>query len=154
RAWPCGPPRRMRSTWTWMDSWEVRKGPDQAVLKVRDTSAPAGPVVSPAPTGRRLTRVTSVDDREDVARGEDQVLLALVLDLGAAVLRVDDLVPLLDVHGDTVAVLVEAALADRDDGALLGLLLGGVRDDEAGRRGGLGSGGLDENLVLKRLDRH
>src|SRR5438093_11484909 len=36
-------------------------------------------------------------DGEDVASGEDQVVLALDLDLGAAVLGVDDLVPGLDV---------------------------------------------------------
>src|SRR5919198_1156193 len=40
------------------------------------------------------------DDGEHVAGGQDQVLLALDLHLGAAVLRVDDLVPDLDVHGD------------------------------------------------------
>ena len=79
-----------------------------------------------------------LDDGEDVARGEDEVLLAAVLDLGAAVLAVDDHVADRDVERDAVAVVVEAAGADREDLALLGLLLGGVRDDEAGRGGLLG----------------
>src|SRR5690606_9424405 len=37
-----------------------------------------------------VARGRSADDREDVTRGEDEVLLAAVLDLGAAVLAVDD----------------------------------------------------------------
>src|SRR5690606_3526989 len=44
---------------------------------------------------------------EQVARGQDQVLLAGVLDLGAAVLAVDDLVADLDVERNTVAVVVK-----------------------------------------------
>ena len=50
-----------------------------------------------------------------------------VLDLGAAVLRVDDRVADLDVDRDAVALVVDAAGADSEDGALLRLLLGGVR---------------------------
>src|SRR3954469_13573963 len=93
-----------------------------------------------------------LDDREDVARGEDELLLARVLDLGAAVLAVDDLVADVDVERDAVAVVVDAARADRQDLALLGLLLGGVRDDQAGSRGLLGVEGLDDDPVLERLD--
>src|SRR6266540_4246325 len=90
------------------------------------------------------------DDGEDVARGQDQVLLAVVLDLGAAVLGVDDRVAHLDVERHPLAVL-EAPGADRDDLALLGLLLGGVRDDNA--RGGclLTLARLDDDPVLERL---
>ena len=81
-----------------------------------------------------------------------EVLLAGVLDLGAAVLAVDDLVADGDVERDAVAVVVDAARADREDLALLGLLLGGVRDDQAGRRGLLGLERLDDDAVLERLD--
>src|SRR4051794_35728010 len=95
---------------------------------------------------------SSGNDREDVARGKDEVLLAGVLDLGAAVLAVDDLVTDSDVERDTVAVVVDAAGTDRQDLALLGLLLGGVRDDETGGRGLLGLHGLDDNAVFERLD--
>src|SRR3954453_12901497 len=103
--------------------------------------------------GRRTTGLpASVDDREHVARGEDQVLLAVVLDLGAAVLRVDDDVAHRAVQRGAVAVVVHPARADRQDLALLGLLLGGVRDDDAGGRGGLGLAGLNDDLVLERLD--
>src|SRR5207302_7637103 len=79
-------------------------------------------------------RVLLLDDREHVAGREDEVLVALDLDLRAAVLRVDDFVPHLHVHGGPLAVL-ELAGADRDDLALLRLLLGRIRDHDPGDRG-------------------
>ena len=106
--------------------------------------------------GRALSRSVGLllDDREDVAGREHQVLLAGVLDLGAAVLRVEDRVADLDVDRDAVALVVDAAGADSEDGALLRLLLGGVGDDDARRRGGLRLVRLDEDPVLERLDRN
>src|ERR1700760_3996653 len=95
------------------------------------------------------------NDSQHVACRQDQVLLAVVLDLGAAVLAVDDGVTLRDVDRDPLrAILVPPAGADCDDGALLGLLLGGVRNDQTGRGRGLGLVGLHENLVLEWLDLH
>src|ERR687889_683830 len=106
--------------------------------------------------GRTGDAVLLADLGEDVARGEDEVLLAVVLDLGAAVLAVDDLVADGDVERHAVAVVVDAAGADREDLALLGLLLRGVRDDQAGGRGLLGLHSLDHDAVLERrdVDRH
>src|SRR4051812_1774355 len=92
-----------------------------------------------------------LDDREHVAGGQDEVLLGAELDLGAAVLREDDGVTLVDVQRQPLAVL-EAAGADSDDGALLGLLLGGVRDDDAGRRRLLGLQHRHDDAVFERLD--
>ena len=112
----------------------------------------------PRPAGGDLSqRATSLgdgsgNDGEHVAGGEDEVLLAGVLHLGAAVLAVDDLVADGDVERDAVAVVVDATRADRQDLALLGLLLGGVRDDQAGGRGLLGVEGLDDDAVLEGLD--
>src|SRR6201988_4554695 len=101
------------------------------------------------------TRCLLVDDCQHVASGQDQVLLAVVLDLGAAVLAVDDDVALRNVQRNPlVAVLVPPAGADCDDGAFLRLLLGGVRNDQTGRGRGLGLIGLHENLVLEWLDLH
>src|SRR3954467_13364510 len=74
-----------------------------------------------------------LDDGENVAGGEDEVLIRAVLDLGAAVLGEDDGVTFLDVQRQPLAVL-EAAGADSENGAFLRLLLGGVGDDDA-RRG-------------------
>src|SRR4051812_47271833 len=94
-----------------------------------------------------------LDDREHVAGGEDEVLLVVVLDLGAAVLAVDHDVTDLDVERHALgAVLVETARAYREDGALLRLLLGGVGDDEARGRRLLRLERLDEDAVLERLD--
>ena len=60
--------------------------------------------------------------------------------------------PTLTSSGTRVAVVVEATRTDREDLALLGLLLGGVRDDQTGRRGLLGVERLDDDAVLERLD--
>src|SRR5512139_3560357 len=96
-----------------------------------------------------------VDDCQHVAGGQDQVLLAVVLDLGAAVLAVDDGVALGDVQRDALlAVLIPAAGTDSDHGAFLRLLLGGVGDDQTGSGRGLGLVGLYEDLVLEWLDVH
>src|SRR3954468_24132157 len=95
--------------------------------------------------------VLLVDDREDVAGRQDEVLVGAVLHLGAAVLREDDLVTLLDVHRRALAVF-EPAGADGEDEALLRLLLGGVRDHDAGRRRLLALENLHHDAVLERLD--
>src|SRR4029450_1555501 len=94
-----------------------------------------------------------LDDREHVTGREDQGLLAGVLDLGTAVLAVENGVADLDVERDPLlAVVVEPARADREDLALLRLLLGGVRNDQAGGRRLLGVERLDDDAVLERLD--
>src|SRR3954452_15873538 len=93
-----------------------------------------------------------LDDGEQVAGGQDQVVLAAIANLGAAVLRVDDHVADVDVERDAVAVVVDATGAHGDDRALLRLLLGGVRDAQTGGGGGFGLVGLDHDPVLQRLD--
>src|SRR5690242_1317464 len=96
-----------------------------------------------------------LDDGEHVARGEHKELLARVLDLGAAVLAVQHHVADLDVDGHALgARVVEAARAHGQDFALLGLLLGGVRDNQAGRRGLLSLERLDHDPVFERLDNY
>src|SRR3954454_11183554 len=73
-----------------------------------------------------------LDLGKDVALAQHEQLLTIDLDLGAAVLAVEDLVALGDVQRDALrAVLVVAALADGEDPALLRLLLGGVGEDDA-----------------------
>src|SRR5689334_22808065 len=94
-----------------------------------------------------------LDGGQHVAGGEHEVLLAAVLDLGAAVLAVQHHVADLDIHRDALgAGLVEPARAHRDDLALLGLLLGGVRDDQPGRGGLLGLERLHHDPVLERVE--
>jgi hypothetical protein len=67
-----------------------------------------------------------LDASEDVRLAQDEQLLAVDLDLGPAVLAVEDLVALLDVERNPLAVVVELAVADSNDLALLWLLLRGV----------------------------
>src|SRR5919107_4087194 len=75
-----------------------------------------------------------LDLGEDVALAENEQLLALHLDLGAAVLAVEHLVALGDVERDALlAVVVVATVADRQYQALLRLLLRGVGEDDAAR---------------------
>src|SRR6266571_1772907 len=100
--------------------------------------------------GRRVALL--FDDREDVARGQHEVLLAGVLDLGAAVLAVEHDVADRNVERDAVAIVVEAAGADGDDGALLWLLLRGIRNDDARGSRRLGLVRLDHEAVLERFD--
>src|SRR3954470_17935262 len=73
-----------------------------------------------------------LDLGEDVGLAEDEQVLAVDLDLRAAVLGIEDLVPLRDVERNALlALVVEAALAHGDDLALLGLLLGRIGEDDA-----------------------
>src|SRR5713226_5265412 len=67
---------------------------------------------------------------QDFVFAEDQDLLAVDLDVGPGVLPEQDLVAHLDVQGDLGAVLQELAVPDGQDLALLGLLLGGVGNDD------------------------
>src|SRR4051794_11360015 len=128
--------------------------PDLSMRECGERRPPRGPRESGRP-GRSVSAGGArslLHDGEQVAGGEHEVLLAGVLDLGAAVLRVDDHVADVHVERDAVPVVVDAAGAHGDDGALLGLLLGCVRDDQTGGGGGLGLVGLDHDPVLQRLD--
>ena len=68
---------------------------------------------------------------EDVVLAQDEVLVAVDLDLGARVLAEEDLVARLDVERTELAVVADLAVADGDDLALERLLLGGVGDEDA-----------------------
>ena len=84
-------------------------------------------------------------DSEDVLVGDDEVVGTLVLDLGAAVAGVDDLLADLDL--DLVA------LTDGDDHALLRAFSGRVvRQDDAGRRLLLRLLRSDEDVDAQRFD--
>src|SRR5213082_1623049 len=85
---------------------------------------------------------------------EDQVLLAVQLDLVAAILGEDDDVALADAHRAALAVLQQVAGAHGDDGALLRLLPRRVRKDDPSRRALFRRGGLDDHLIAQRTDPH
>src|SRR5947209_4376002 len=77
---------------------------------------------------------SAFDHAEDVLLAHDEVLLAVDLDLRSGVLPEQDLVADLDVEGRQLAVIVHLAFADRDHLAVLRLLLGAIRDDDAALR--------------------
>src|SRR3954451_15708638 len=79
-----------------------------------------------------LCVLIGLDLGEDVGLAEHEQILSVDLDLGAAVLRVEDLVALRDVERNALlALVVVTAVADGDDLALLRLFLGGVGEDDA-----------------------
>src|SRR3712207_4796775 len=99
--------------------------------------------------------VLGLDLGEHVRLAEDQQVLAVDLDLRAAVLGVEDLVTLGDVEGDALlAVLVPLAVADGEDLALLRLLLRGVGEDDAGRGRLLLLDRLDDQPIAQGLELH
>src|SRR5207244_6333234 len=114
----------LAATWT-----DLLRFPSEAGTPV---PAVAPPDLGPPP--RSPSRALLLDDGQHVPAGQDEVLVALDLDLGAAVLRVDDLVADLDVEGDPLPVLPPTR-ADGHDLALLGLLLGRVGDHDPRGRG-------------------
>lgn len=82
--------------------------------------------------------LVSAEDGQDVTSGDDKVILALVVHLGAAVLGVQHLVADLDIHRDALALVVTTARANGQDFTLLRLLLGIVRNVQTGSGLGLG----------------
>ena len=81
---------------------------------------------------------------------DDEQVFAFDLEFGAGVLGVEDLVPGLDVHRLALAVVEDLARAGGDDRALLGLLLGGVRQDDAALGHLLALARLDDDAVTER----
>src|SRR5216683_2772372 len=109
--------------------------------RARELTGPRGPV-------GLAVRARLLDDREHVLFLHDQVLLLVDLHLGARVLAEEDLVAGLHVQGDLLAVLVHLPVAHRDDLALLGLLLRGIRNDNAALLDFLLLLALDEDAVM------
>src|SRR5688572_4871268 len=92
---------------------------------------------------------SALDDREDVLLADDEELLAVEFEFGPRVLRVEDLVAGLDVDRFALAVIERLPRSDGDDLALLGLLLGGVRQDDAALGHVLARDGLDDDAVTE-----
>src|SRR5216683_3119639 len=98
--------------------------------------------------------VSGAEDAEDVLLLHDEILLAVELDLATGVLAEEDAIPRLDVERGLLAVLGDLAFADRDDLALLGLLLGAVRDDDAAAPRGFLLDPLEQDTVVERVQDH
>src|SRR5215468_5637618 len=91
---------------------------------------------------------------EHVLLAEDQVLLVVQGDLGARVLAEENAIPGLDVERDLLAVVSDLAVPHGDHLALLRLLLGAVRNDDAALLHLLLFLTLDENAVVQRANLH
>src|SRR5947208_8313123 len=94
----------------------------------------------------------SLDKSEDVLLGQDQELLTIELEFGAGVLLEEDLVALLEVDRNALAVLITVTRTDGEDLALLRLLFRGVRQVDPGVRLLLAVQGLDDNARAERLE--
>src|SRR5437868_9604193 len=108
-----------------------------------------------AHSGSLLLGISSLDQHpHNVALFHDEVLDAIDFDLGARPFAEQDGVADLDVDGDELAALVASAGSNGDNLALLWLLLGGVRNDDATSGLRLGIDSLDDNAVVKRSEFH
>src|SRR5829696_5093993 len=96
----------------------------------------------------------ALDLGQDVRLAQDEQVLAVDLDLRPAVLRVQDLVALGHVERHALTVVVELAVADGEDLALLGLLLGGVGKDETGCGRLLFLDRPDDQAIAEGLELH
>ena len=90
----------------------------------------------------------AIQRRQDVILAHDEVLLAIELDLLAAVLSEEDEVTRLDIERHPRAVVRVFAAASRDHLPLLRLFLGRIGDDDAA--GGLGRflDALDDDAIV------
>src|ERR1700704_5115172 len=95
-----------------------------------------------------------IEHAHDVALLHDQVIDAVELDLGAGPFSEQDAVTRLQVDRYQVALIVAATGTDGDDLAFGGLLLGGVRNDDAACGLVFGIDALDHDAVVKRTKLH
>src|SRR5262249_34811090 len=92
----------------------------------------------------------SGNDGEDGVLGHDEILLAVERHFAARVVGEQHAVADLHLELGASAVVKRFTLAQREDLALLGLLLGGVRQDDPADRLLVGLQALDHNLVVQR----
>src|SRR5580692_11214085 len=96
-----------------------------------------------------VLRGGSGDDAHNVGLLHDQEILALELDFGSGPLAEQHAVAGLEVDGDQLAALVAATRPHGDDFALLRLLLGAVRNDDAALRLFLCLDALDDHTIVQ-----
>src|SRR5206468_12369673 len=93
------------------------------------------------------------DETEDVFLTENEKLLVVELEFGPGVLLEQNAITLFEIHRNALAgVGVAVAGSDSKDAALLGLLLGGVRQDDPALRDFLTLEGLDHYAGAERLE--
>lgn len=90
----------------------------------------------------------------EVFGAKNNYFLVINGDLGAAEFAVQNAVANLDGNGNQVAVLIELALADCQNDAALGLLLGSRSDVQTGSSGLFSFVALDDDAIAQRLEIH
>src|SRR5690348_2753373 len=94
------------------------------------------------------------ENSEDVVLAHDQILLVVDLHLGAGILPEQDLVAGLHIERDLLTLVGDLAIADGDHLALLGLLLGRVRDNDPALLDLSLLEPLHQNPVVQRTNLH
>src|SRR5687768_10491330 len=117
-------------------------------MRAKSTGRPCA-LSSSAKPGAEQAR-GSVEHAEYVAFAQDQVRLAVDLDLGAVVLAEQHLVAGLEHRLTAGAVFAHEPGPHGHHHALHGLLLGGVGNDDAALGLALGLHTLDENAITER----
>ena len=102
----------------------------------------------------RLLFGSVFDDGQHLILFHNEVLLAVELDLLARILAEQDPVARFDVEGDPLAVVVHLPVADGNDGALLRLLFGRVRDNDSADLLFAFLKAADNDAVVQRSDVH
>ena len=102
----------------------------------------------------RTNGAIRLDDAHDVFFAHHEQFFAFDLDGLAGVLAEQDAVADLDVEREDLAVVVNLALADGHDFALVGLFGGGVGDHDAGGGLALFFQPLDDDAVVQRTNFH
>src|SRR5690554_1349260 len=97
---------------------------------------------------------SSVDHREDIVLAKDEIFRATDLNLGATVFAEEDLIALLHIEGRHRSVFADAAIFDRLDHTLDGLLFGGIGDDDPTFRLELFFQTFDEHSIVQRTNLH
>ena len=122
-------------------------------LKVKKTPSPQRLFTNRPLTGSSNSyALRSAENGQDIAGGNDQVILTLIVHLGAAILGVQHLIADLDVDRNALAGIVTTARANSQNFTLLRLLLGIVRNEQTGCGLGFGFRLLDDDLVFQRCE--
>src|SRR5579862_3440881 len=93
-------------------------------------------------------------DPHDVTFLHDEKFVIMDLHLGAGPLREQHQVADLEVYRKELAALIASTRTNGDNLALLGLFLGGVRNDDASGALCLGFDTLDHDTIVKRTEFH
>src|SRR5947207_14802556 len=120
-------------------------------LAIRRSSLCPQSVVDVSPE-HRSAGASLLQDSQDVLFLHDEELLAVDLHLAARILPEEDPVPRLDGEGQRLPLFGHPAGSHRHDPALLGLLLGAVRNDDAAVLLVLLLEPLDEDPVVERTE--